>query len=751
MPKNILVSTLGASWQIIPEILSAFLFDDGDPAKKFCARLDGVTANHEAGWFKNRCYAECMGGGSIDELWLLSTDQQKDPNRKGSLSLEEELIAIEKWRQEFEPARNVAVRVWVLDGIPDISSEDDAACFRDMTMRVAAYAHKYLCKGGESNRIIVSLACGRKTMSADMQDAAYCFGCDAMVHVLGEGNGSKNVTPVKLKPFPKSDLMDDLVSSETEESLFGSACETPLSKDCPDVMVRRFVSDGTFLEKIDGRRDAATYFYSSFWSDQDKDCYDTFPILRTLSKKTQNDLRNYRIGVDEGCCDGELDLLRTLPKADLHCHLGGCLSVAEMVRVACTLKRKIAEQEKLHPAFADWNGAPPCAGESWKDWRKRVAGETGVPVSYVAPKFLCRYENRVQELDRLIYGLYVDERSFVSIAPRISGGGEGELLDLSPYERLGDLQGTGLLCHPETLSECVRVLMEHARENCMEYQEIRCSPINYASAGYFGKEDVIWTMLDVLEEFKDIKSSIVFIASRHSDEGRIKEGVALCESLSALSGEKGELFRKYFRGFDLAGNEASKKAKEMTELFEPIKQACLNITIHAGETMDVDSIWQAVYCLNAERIGHGLTLEKNQSLMEKFRDRRIGIEMCPSSNFQTVGFVDNYYGEMNEAYGRALRTYPLQKYLNAGLRVCVNTDDPGISRTNITNELLKAARLTRGGLSLWEILALLYNSFDLAFLPYKEKRDLLQDANEKVKLWISENIRDVENRVRGVV
>lgn len=74
----------------------------------------------------------------------------------------------------------------------------------------------------------------------------------------------------------------------------------------------------------------------------------------------------------------------------------------------------------------------------------------------------------------------------------------------------------------------------------------------------------------------------------------------------------------------------------------------------------------------------------------------------------------------------------------------VNTDDPGMSRTNITNELLKAARLTRGGLSLWDILSLLYNSFEMAFLPYREKMKLLNEMNLKVKDWLDDNIVKIE-------
>ncbi|MCQ2102116.1 MAG: hypothetical protein MJY98_02690 [Fibrobacter sp.] len=732
MSKNILVSTLGASWSIIPETLSAFLYNEDFD---FYRGIGTKDCDGAAEWFNRGYDREILAGGTIDEVWLISTDQVC---RERVLSLEQNLEKIGEWQKSYGPAIGIPIRVWVLKGVPDIASESDASGFRDLTMRVMALAQVSGCAAGERNKVIVSLACGRKTMSADMQDAAYCFGCRAMMHVLGDTDNKKFI-PVKLKQFPKSDLLDGLVERQTEKTLFGEIDETPLD-GFENIKVLHFESDGEFLRMVDEKRDAASYFYSSFWSNQVYD-YETFPILYTLSGRTQECLRNFRMGVNPEKAALELDLLRGLPKADLHCHLGGCLSVEEMIRVACRLKEKVQEQERLHPAFARWNSLPPEEGESWKSWRSRVAEETGVEHIYVAPKFLCSYAGRAAELESLMYGDFLEEQKFVGVASESKEGGE-TVLNLAPYEMLGDLQGSALLCHRETLEECVRVLLENSRSHNVRYLEVRCSPINYASSGYFEKEEVVETILDVLEEFPQVKSSIVFIASRHSDAKRIVDGVELYKKMMRES--RNDRFRKYFRGFDLAGNEASKKAEEMTHLFQPIKEACLNITIHAGETMPVDSVWQAVYCLNAERIGHGLTLVNNAELMNKFRDRRIGVEMCPSSNFQIIGFKDNYFADLVDSRGKSLGDYPMQRYLRAGLRVCVNTDDPGISRTDMTRELHKASRLTRGGLSLWEVFALLYNSFDLAFLPYNEKRDLLNRMNAAVKEWISGNINKIE-------
>ena len=89
----------------------------------------------------------------------------------------------------------------------------------------------------------------------------------------------------------------------------------------------------------------------------------------------------------------------------------------------------------------------------------------------------------------------------------------------------------------------------------------------------------------------------------------------------------------------------------------PLLERCARVTIHAGETDNVDSIWEAVYHLNTDRIGHGLKLLDNKELYERFVDKKIGIEMFPSSNDQIIGY------EKGE--------YPLLNYMREELRVTI--------------------------------------------------------------------------------
>ena len=186
-------------------------------------------------------------------------------------------------------------------------------------------------------------------------------------------------------------------------------------------------------------------------------------------------------------------------------------------------------------------------------------------------------------------------------------------------------------------------------------------------------------------------------------------------------------------GFDLAGDEKVCTAAEMHNYFLPLMKECMHFTIHAGEDNPVESIWEAVYMLNAQRIGHGLTLPDNPALMKKIFDSNIAIEMCPSSNFQIAGFRDNYFDSTGNQ-----KIYPLKQYLEKGLCVTVNTDNPGISDTNFTKELHKACRLTPGGLSLWEILSIIRNGFKASFAQRSIKYELLKKAENKIVQLLNE-------------
>jgi len=179
-------------------------------------------------------------------------------------------------------------------------------------------------------------------------------------------------------------------------------------------------------------------------------------------------------------------------------------------------------------------------------------------------------------------------------------------------------------------------------------------------------------------------------------------------------------FAEKLAGVDLAGTEGKLPPEKLRSVFMPFLERCVHLTIHAGETEPVENVWQAVYHLNADRIGHGLNLLDRPELLRRFIDRNIGVEMCPTSNDEIVGYAG--------------KKYPLADYLRAGVKVTVNTDNCGISRTSLSGEFYKAAEMS-GGLSLWDCFALIRDSLLVAFVDKPARTRLLRLYEDRLYDW----------------
>ena len=160
----------------------------------------------------------------------------------------------------------------------------------------------------------------------------------------------------------------------------------------------------------------------------------------------------------------------------------------------------------------------------------------------------------------------------------------------------------------------------------------------------------------------------------------------------------------------IGGDETRGPAELFREVFREAREMGLHVVAHAGEVCGPESVRQAVEALGAERIGHGLTAARDPAVLALLRDRRIPLEVCLSSNVATgvLGRVEDH---------------PLPRFVDAGLVVTLNTDDPAMFATNLTGEYLLAARtfnLTRE-----QVLHLGQSAIRAAFLPEEEKSDLL--------------------------
>lgn len=167
----------------------------------------------------------------------------------------------------------------------------------------------------------------------------------------------------------------------------------------------------------------------------------------------------------------------------------------------------------------------------------------------------------------------------------------------------------------------------------------------------------------------------------------------------------------------LGGDELHYAPEIFTEHFAFAKNNGLHRVAHAGEVVGSNSVWGAIKSLEAERIGHGVGARGDEALLGHLRAYRIPIEMCPTSNVKTGAI-------------RSIADHPLPEFLRSGLFVTLNSDDPAMFASTLTQEYL----LCHGKLGLdWdEIKTLCLNGVKASFLPDMDKQGLLEEFEKEL-------------------
>ncbi|MFD0670611.1 adenosine deaminase [Cohnella sp. GCM10027633] len=255
-------------------------------------------------------------------------------------------------------------------------------------------------------------------------------------------------------------------------------------------------------------------------------------------------------------------------------------------------------------------------------------------------------------------------------------------------------------------TEAVRQAAEHGTR----YIEIRFAPQLHRHKGLSADESIRHVIrgLNIGARQYGVKSRTIAICMRHHD---IAANLEVIEA-AAMYKDQGLV------AVDLAGNEAAYPAALFREVFERAGELGIPVTIHAGEAAGPDNIQEAITRLGASRIGHGVRLQEDERVLALVRDRRIPLELCPTSNIQT------------RAVG-GWEDYPIRDYMARGLLVTVNTDNPGVSGTTITREY--AALVERFGFSPREVAELILNGVEAAFLEGNEKEELRREMKAEME------------------
>lgn len=155
---------------------------------------------------------------------------------------------------------------------------------------------------------------------------------------------------------------------------------------------------------------------------------------------------------------------------------------------------------------------------------------------------------------------------------------------------------------------------------------------------------------------------------------------------------------------------------EFKSVFQRAKASHLPITVHTGETMGSESIWEALAVTEPDRIGHGVRSVEDPALMKELRSRQIHLEVCPSSNV-CLGVFEN------------LDHHSLAELIASGMNFSINSDDPPMFNASIANELWIAH--SKFGLDEEELWELQRNSLKNAFISESERSDLARRLSQK--------------------
>lgn len=265
---------------------------------------------------------------------------------------------------------------------------------------------------------------------------------------------------------------------------------------------------------------------------------------------------------------------------------------------------------------------------------------------------------------------------------------------------------------PEVIHRVTREAVEDAALDNITYLELRFTPVALSRAERFPLHDVMdWVCTSAVQAAQEFEIQVRLIASvnRH-------ESVDLAEQVAWLAASYGE---RGVVGLDLAGNEAEFSAKPFAPVFAEAKQAGLRVTIHAGEWGGAGNVREAIESAGADRIGHGVRVMEDEEVIALACERGTTFEVCPTSNYQS-GVVP------------ALSVHPLPRMIRAGLNVTVNTDDPSVSRIDLSHEYRLACEEL--GLPLEVLKKNILNAARASFLPDSEREKLTRRLQRELGL-----------------
>ena len=273
----------------------------------------------------------------------------------------------------------------------------------------------------------------------------------------------------------------------------------------------------------------------------------------------------------------------------------------------------------------------------------------------------------------------------------------------------------------QTKEAIIRVARECALDLARDgvvYAEVRGAPELFTQKGLTLDEVIEATsegyrlgVKDAAAEGFKIRVESLLCALRQNDQAQIvAEKVVKYRDLGVV-------------GFDIAGPEDGFPPTNQIDTFNYLRQEDAHFTIHAGEAYGLPSIWQAIQMCGAERLGHGVRIiedidftgakPKLGRLSAYVRDRRIPLELCPTSNLQTGAAKD-------------IASHPIGALAKLSFRVTLNTDNRLMSRTSMSHEMEEVVKAFDWNFQ--DLQRVTINALKSSFIPFEERLAIIDEV-----------------------
>jgi len=273
---------------------------------------------------------------------------------------------------------------------------------------------------------------------------------------------------------------------------------------------------------------------------------------------------------------------------------------------------------------------------------------------------------------------------------------------------------TGVMQTADSLQRVARECVEDLITDGVVYAEVRFAPELHTEHG-LSMDDAVEA---VTSGFADASAGTTLTIRTICSAMRQNHNSLEVSQLAVRWRDRGVV------GFDIAGPEDGFPPDEHMVAFQLAQRENFHYTIHAGEAYGPKSIWKALQWCGAERLGHGVRIIDDITingdgeaelgrLADYIRDRRVPLELCPSSNLHT-GVVDD------------LADHPIKLFKELKFRVTLNTDNRLMSDISMTKEMHNMVKVF--GWDLGDMQWMSVNAMKSAFLPFDERLSLINDV-----------------------